>query len=228
MLTRKSLCEIFSPNFYHMYKTVEVRWFFKGNIPPQVMSAYINKGNEPTIHPPRVDHYLLLPDRDDLGIKIRERALEIKHRTNTYGMVQFNSQTAGYVDGWQKWRFDLSPSSPTFAHNIGSSNRWLAIRKQRWLRTYSLTNPDDLHEVSDKMEIENGCEWELSKIQIQENDDSWWSIAFEAFGNSGFLREALFQVVENALINIGNVDYQAASSKSYPAWLSLIHTDGNI
>lgn len=205
-----------------MYPTAEVRWFLQGNIPHQVLKAYLKEGQRPISQPSRIDHYLRLTERSDLGIKIRQGALEIKQRTHSYGIRQFNSQSTGYVANWLKWRFELHPSSQILTNDIAPSPQWTAIRKKRWLRRFSYQNTGDFFEIPGELEITKGCEWELSEVQIVGSLDIWWSIAFESFGESNNLQNELTKVVEKIFIGIGKMEYLPQDSKSYPEWINLV------
>jgi len=61
-----------------MLKSTEIRWFFEGKIPIRVTK--ILKEARLDISENRIDHYLLVPGCENIGIKIRNSRLEIKRR----------------------------------------------------------------------------------------------------------------------------------------------------
>lgn len=207
-----------------MYPTVEVRWFYKGEIPTKVLTDYIQGGDEPVHFPPRTDYYFVVPGRVDLGIKLREGLLEIKQRTKTHKVHQFNLYTFGIVESWQKWGFALSqPDSGSYTDKFSSRNAsWSAVVKHRWLRKYEITPDRRALELPQSTTITNGCEWELSNVHLEGIDSPWWSIAFEAFGEEHRLFDSLVTAVKKALTNIEDQNFLRTDSFSYPAWLNLV------
>jgi hypothetical protein len=163
-----------------------------------------------------------MPDRNDLGIKLREGKVEIKHRTHQYGVLHFHPHAAGYVDAWRKWSFDLATFSADPKPRSPWSDWWIGVRKERWLRRYLVTEIRRVTEVPDGVMIENGCEWELSRIQTEGVEGVWWSTAFEAFGEVSALKDILVEVVGKTFMDISGWEYCAEDSISYPKWLGLI------
>jgi len=208
-----------------MYPTAEVRWFYPGKIPKKVLTGYIQAGREPTLFPTRTDHYLTTSGRDDLGIKLREGFLEIKQRSDFYGIHQFNQDVSGAIESWQKVRVKLSQiDSELAAHGFFSDgDNWIAVRKRRWLRRCQVMEIREIVEVPMSIDRANGCEWELSQIYIGESENPWWSIAFEAFGDPTVLVNNLLIVVKEAFIGIGSKPFHPKDSFSYP---SLLNSNG--
>ena len=207
-----------------MYPSVEVRWFYKGKMPTKVLKDYIQGGDEPTQFSPRTDYYFAIPGRVDLGIKLREGLLEIKQRTKSHNVFQFNPHTFGIVEYWQKWSFalDQPDTDPGINKVISKNDPWTAVVKQRWLRKYKITQDGHAFEVSQSVNIVNGCEWELSKVNLDGIGSPWWSIAFEAFGDDYRWMDNLKAAVEMAFTTIGDQKFLPSDSLSYPAWLNLV------
>ena len=206
-----------------MYPTAEVRWFYPGEIPKKVLTGYIQAGSEPTQFPPRTDHYLATPGRDDLGIKMREGFLEIKQRGDSYGIHHFNQDVSGSIEAWQKVRVELSQIDSGLAARgfFSDGDNWIAVRKHRWLRSYQVMEIGDIAEVPLCTDRANGCEWELSQVYFGEMENPWWSLAFEAFGNPTVLVNNLIIVVEETFTGIGHKPYDSNDSFSYPSLLNL-------
>jgi hypothetical protein len=195
---------------------------FQGNVPAQVWSAYLSSGQEPFAQPQRTDYYLRLPTQVDLGIKVRQGAVEIKQRTCAYNIHHFTPQASGQISSWLKWRFELTSTSLALFREALSPLHWIAIRKKRWLRRYAVYATKQLSEVTENFLPDQGCEWELSQIQPEGHRASWWSLAFESFGPRQNLRENLIQVAEYALTTDLGHFCVPQNSYSYPSWLSSL------
>jgi hypothetical protein len=215
------------PNVTIMLSTVEVRWFHKGKTPQCVLHNYLQKDQPPIAQPPRFDHYLFLPDQDDLGIKFRQGAIEVKQRTASHGLHHFTAQASGYIETWRKWRFELSPSSQSIPLDLELSRNWISIRKTRYLYRYQRQGSDELHQVPQEMEIPSGCEWELSALQVGKEAAPFWSMAFEAFDLSsspdpdGMLK-FLIRVVKGVFLDLDDMSVTSQASNSYPAFLQRL------
>lgn len=205
-----------------MYPTVEVRWFYKGQIPNSVMESYLRFEGKLEVQPPRFDIYLLLKKSDDLGIKLREGMLEIKQRTQRYGVHHFNPHAAGFIEAWRKWSFELAQ----FPHNLAGiakrSEGWANVYKQRWLRCYQVTQENEVTYLPTGEKAENGCEWELSSVQVEGFESSWWSMAFEAYGDEHTLNDTLLRSATKITLELVGWDYHFEDSLSYPAWLGMV------
>ncbi len=200
-----------------MYPTIEVRWFQQGQIPPEVWAWFGRIGPLPEEQPIRVDHYLHLPDKDSLGIKLREGRLEIKQRQRQVGVVRFHERVAGLVEQWRKWSFPLAHNEPTVP---GPDDAWIAVEKRRRLRRYQLIDGKHVETVAVATDAAQGCELELSRIKAA--DQQWWSLCFEAFGDEAALQENLRQVVSHVLAAREPPVLKANASCGYPVWLQLV------
>jgi len=196
---------------------MEVRWFYRGLIPPEVMAWFGRMGSLLEEQPGRVDHYLRRLDNDSLGVKLREGRLEIKQRIGPPRVVDFHPKVSGLVEGWRKWGFPLAQNEPPLS---GPDAAWIAVVKKRQLRRYRVTEDGQVENVAVEAEPAQGCELELSRIEVA--GQSWWSICFEAFGQEANREEYLrltahhvFGVIEPPLLEI-------EASFSYPAWLGNI------
>jgi hypothetical protein len=211
---------------YSPFQTVEVRWFYFGEIPTDVKKEYFRNEGYIEAQPERVDSYLSIAGDTDLGIKIREGRLEIKHRTSTFGTCNFGSQVSGILEGWEKWGFAITERF--YSHNVKDTDGWVKVRKIRWLKKFQATKDLGVKPILSNIQIDLGCEWELSKVQLIGLNGIWWSTAFEAFGGNCATREKiLIEVVKNYLKPTKNWDYKNENSLSYPAWLNLLISSGD-
>ncbi|MBL6447392.1 hypothetical protein JMN32_13820 [Fulvivirga sp. 29W222] len=159
-----------------MLSSTEVRWFFEGAL-PKAMSDWFNFF-EPFFQAPRTDYYLSNTDQARMGIKLREGQIQIKCLTAEMG-EEYYANATGKVARYEKWNFPVV-SNEEWGTLVARPEVWLPVKKERKMLRFTLGGgfPDRV----DKDEIvENGCEVELSEIEII--DKTFWSLAFEAFGS---------------------------------------------
>jgi len=202
-----------------MYPTVEVRWFQKGKIPPPVLEAYRRAAPFDEDQPPRVDRYLRLPRRDDIGIKLREGLVEVKHRTLPFGTARFHDRAEGFVEGWMKWTFELANLPRYLKEAEHWATWWVGVRKHRQLRKYRVLDDRRVAAVPLGEMCERGCEWELSEVQIEGIPEIWWSLSFEAFGLEEVSKEAFVSVVKKSGFQGLEMPFRLEDSFGYPEWL---------
>lgn len=210
-----------------MFPTVEVRWFYEGRVPPDVLTWFQGGGCGPEEPSCRVDHYFRLPDRDSLGIKLRQGRLEIKRRCHDWGVVRFHKSVAGRVEHWRKWSLELARAEEDLAGLAAPSSAWIAVRKERRLRTYRLVSGGAgmdraarVVAVDAESDADPGCDWELTTVNV--GDRTWWSVCFEAFGEESVLRETLVGVAGHVLGGGVPRAFDAAHSYGYARWLEMI------
>jgi hypothetical protein len=201
------------------FVSTEVRWFFEGPLPPRVLAWFHTVEQKPQEQPSRVDYYLDLGAYDSLGIKLREGRIEIKQREILHGTIQLGAQSVGAMEQWRKWSWDLAYPVPGRAPGWNSSPAWIGVEKKRWLFLYQTGREGDIAPAPDGEGIEQGCQVELSRIQVQ--GQAGWSLSFEAFGGEAAGREALLLVAAQFLAGKPiDLPLSAANSYGYPKWLA--------
>lgn len=203
-----------------MFSTVEVRWFYEGAVPREVLEWFQGGERKPEEQACRVDYYLCLADSDALGIKLREGRIEIKQRHRQYGVLRFHERVTGLVEGWHKWSFKLAEADGGLADRDLPASSWVGVRKARELRRYRLTGDKEVMAVSVEDYPERGCNIELTKVSAGGED--WWSLGFEAFGDESILQESFLVVAKHVLAEGGPPVFGARDSYGYPKWLELI------
>ena len=203
-----------------MYSTTEVRWFFSGTIPPHVEGWFQHAGHDPT-EGKRTDHYLSMPDVDAIGVKWREGHLEVKHRVADLGEALLADDAAGAVGRWHKWRFDLSQAD--VLATLRAASDWIAVTKDRRLHTYAVDDEGRIHNVAPEILPRSGCELELSTVRAA--GETWWTVAFEAFGHEDAQLRALRHTVDHVLHKKDAPIFPATASASYPRWLGCFLTE---
>jgi hypothetical protein len=204
-----------------MFPTVEVRWFYTGIIPREVLAWFQQGAYEPDQPSCRVDHYLRLGDIDSLGIKLREGRIEIKQRYGQQTIVRFHEHVAGVLEGWCKWSLALAEPVASLPDILIPASCWVAVQKERQVQRYQVVGHRQIVTVPAQRFPEQGCTLELTSIQARAT--AWWSLAFEAFGDETSLRDNLLLTVEQVLAHDGvPCSLEAADSYGYPAWLAML------
>jgi hypothetical protein len=169
----------------------------------------------------RVDYYLHLPDRDSLGIKLREGRLEIKQRHRRYGTVEFHERAEGLVEHWRKWSFELTQTSDRLPKVMASDSSWIGVSKQRWLYRYRITGDRDVVPMDAVEYSGQGCDLELTSVKAEGRE--WWTWGFEAFGEEMALQGNLVLVTKQVFATHGPpIVLGASHCHSYPAWLAAL------
>jgi hypothetical protein len=200
-----------------MYPTVEVRWFYHGPIPPPVEAWFERRPGNVERQPSRVDHYLRLSDSDELNIKLRQGRIEVKQRTAPPRVTQFHKHVAGALEAWRKWSFELAGRAEGRSRSLSPSSAWIAVRKARRLRTYQVTGGLDLAAQPTPETPDRGCELELTQVDVM--GQTWWTMAFEAFGPEASIQENLLLVAKWVFGNDEPPRLRANASHGYAAWL---------
>jgi hypothetical protein len=205
-----------------MFSSVEIRWFYPGAIPPDVLAWYHDDTRHVDLQPRRVDHYLPLPGSDSLGVKLREGRIEVKQRHQAYGLARLDERVEGRAEGWRKWSFPLSGGGSPQPQRSETPPGWTSVCKERALARYRLTEDRVPVPVPAGELFQRGCDLELARVQVNAQVEAWWTLALEAFGEEqGLVADLLavaaqvFAVTEAKEAPI----LQAGDSLSYPAWL---------
>lgn len=203
-----------------MLTTYEVRWFNSGNIPENIESWFKHSCLlSPTKVPEkREDVYLYTPRCDYLGIKLRQGGLEIKWRDRNINRMEFNSLVKGNVEKWKKWRCSDSSEESFSLQQIGDNPVWVKVGKVRYSQLYQVVEKKP-QAVCDDAGVDNGCSLELTNVEI--NGNKWWSIALEAFGEDGNLKNNLHVTAELVFSHYDSFSLQAENSYGYPSLLEL-------
>ena len=198
-----------------MLRTVEVRWFFTGDIPISVQDWFTAAAPSAAGEAPRDDYYLNIEDQNGLGIKIREGRLEVKERQFSLGICRFHKAIIGRMDSWAKWGINLKISISKPANQV--ADIWVPVTKERQMNSYILTE-GNWRSRGGKLGIkEEGCEIELSKINISSR--IWWTFAFEAPGIPDQGRKLLLSASEQFFAKHDPPPFFLEDSYSYPRWI---------
>jgi len=201
-----------------MRASLEMRWFCNGTLPKAIGQWFGSESLGGYLSPPeeREDLYLLIPSCDYLGVKLRQKNLQVKWRQGELGTMHFGNRWEGKAEKWLKW-ICADTMGPLPADLI-ATGKWVKVKKKRAQRLYQVSAPGVLISVPVEAPIPQGCIVEITQLNIDGNAS--WTLGFEAFGSESFLTESL-QTVANWTSN----SYQAQKlkvedSSNYPIWLA--------
>ena len=212
-----------------MLHTAETRWFFAKVLPDEVLS-WFKAGQALETDEVQVHEYLLFPDCDTVGVKLREGKLEIKAMVSAPRSFSRDLGVAGRWNQWVKWSF-ASEELKTLAPPLQQSGRWLKVRKERFLRKFSAGRDGLVEETARPRSLPaTGCNAELTRITVEADPRFWFSLAFEAFGPPALAVKILEIAIHSFFQEHGRapgIRLSRRNSLSYPAWLvKLTKTPG--
>ena len=186
-----------------MLTTIELRWFYRGTLPPQIKDWFSADVLDAPLEKPedREDFYLQIPDCESLGIKLRQEQLEIKWRQAELGVLQFGENLAGKAEKWVKFSFEQSAAESAISEDSDLKYHWVSVNKKRLQRQYP------------------SCNVELTELLLQGH--AWWSLAFEALSEEANLEANLQATAKLVFETNRGLKLQIQDSYAYPHWLSL-------
>jgi hypothetical protein len=201
-----------------MFVSAEIRWFYPDECPANLHRWFGEASPSPGGGKLRIDEYLSQTDQSEVSIKIRggRPGVEIKGLVAVCRseLVPF----APYVELWCKWRLQVSALEMT---------KRMIIQKTRWIRTYDTSRAAiveiplqaDEKPLNGQPLPQQGCNVEISTIQIAEDSRQWWTLGFEAFGDldsapGNLLKTAQFLITRSFPLPI------CGEFLNYPSWLA--------
>ncbi len=199
-----------------MLYSVEARWFFAGRLPPALLD-WLAAGRPLMAEAERVDHYLLLPAAETLGVKLRQGRLEIKRRIAAPRPFH-RRHIAGRREQWSKWSFALESAA------VPAASGWVAVVKRRRTQRWAVTQGRfTVMPLASALPVA-GCNLEWTEVQLPAHptEPLWFTLGLEAYGapeeTGGLFQSGLGQLVAAGPPPGLTLSLQAAAS--YPAWLS--------
>lgn len=147
-----------------MNKTKEIRWFFpEAN---RMIRDWFDQLKCDTVSE-RTDFYLNLA-KNDIGVKLRDDLIEVKHLCGTRAKGCLSKNAWGYFECWTKWSFKAGAEDSLVQEIVkGKTLEWTPVKKVR--RAVQLVRNDktwEAYPLSDVME--NACQIEYTQITIEE------------------------------------------------------------
>jgi len=204
--------------------SAEARWFFRGETPNAVRTAFFTAGSGgeerfpvATREDPHTDVYLVPGGCDCAGVKHREGKLEVKMLRHSLGVAVLAPGVEGKVELWLRISAPVVSEETLDTHGKTTPHR-VAVHKERWLRKYTPVGRD-VQEIAVDDHPAEGCNAELTHIKAL--NGVWWSFGLEAFGPSDAM-EGILRATATRLFRDLRIPWRFATtdSFSYPAWLS--------
>jgi len=192
-----------------VYPSVEVRWFFPGEAPPEA-HAWFDALGAPVGLETRTDRYLVPASADAPGVKLREGRLEVKAPTAGPAPVRLRPGVEGWLEAFRKWSFPLGPDAE--APEAG----WVDVAKARRLRRFLVTDKG-LRPVPPRTPG-TGCDVELGTVRL--GAGVGWTVCLEASGPTDEARRAALLRVAAEVFAGDAPMLDAAHSEGYVGWLA--------
>lgn len=159
-----------------MYRTKEIRWFFQEK--KELLAHWFQHLNC-TSKRLRTDFYLDI-NNEDIGIKLREGKIEVKHRVGTRGYGGLNDNIWGCFDEFIKWSFNVQEQDSVFSRITDFKHcNWIPVQKE--LMLVQLTEENGaIKPVSITEHLPFGCQVEYATVKVY--GEVWYTFALEWFG----------------------------------------------
>jgi hypothetical protein len=205
------------------FQTIEVRWFYRGEMPVQIGNWFETVGRQLEKIDSRSDVYLQ-SNSPDVGMKLRQGNLEVKYRQAEIGRFEIDGLVNSCVERWSKWICvdDSGHLTPTqFADRPG----WLKVDKIRDRRLFRVEFGERVKLIQVATPTADLAAIELTRLQVF--DQNWWTIACEYFGNDLEIDRQFLPLVSKLLAESKLADITPQISCGYPQWSIEIGRDYN-
>ncbi len=101
---------------------------------------------------------------------------------------------------------------------------WISVKKLRYSQFFQVTpesKPQPVLASDRNRSTDNGCSLEITTLTVQQN--TWWSLAFEAIGEESRLMENLQITASSVFDTYNGFKLLAENSFAYPHWLGIIY-----
>jgi hypothetical protein len=207
-----------------MMTSAELRWFWRGHCPQPAYDWCFRSGLPPGGGFSRIDRYV--PQRGEPEISLKRRGdkpdFEVKGLVTTRRSPELEP-LAPHIEIWCKWSCTIRGLK--LADEV-------AVTKTRWLRKFDTSKhvrSEILHGANEKPTPGyslpfQGCNVELSEVDMAGQAERWWTLGFEAFGDLDSVPTNLTLTVlpeKPLLLRVVG----SGAFLSYPAWLRARRTE---
>jgi hypothetical protein len=196
--------------------TVELRWFARGRIAPEVVSWFTEGGRSGVLEERR-DSYRI-DGRSDIGVKRRFReTLELKIRLSIGEHLMVDSHLAGALEVWRKW----SPADRLVTS--GEDERWFDVHKTVTKRRFTADGHEIVLAAGERAFAGTGCDVEIAAVSVEGVEA--WTLAFAAFGQGHDRTRAIIAAWKALTAESRHPErFEASLSRSagYPEWLTQV------
>lgn len=197
-----------------MFESKETRWFNQSRN-EKITQWFKEHDLTHDTTKPRIDFYLPLPNKKDIGIKLREGKVEIKQRKNSPELVSLTENAEGFLEEWVKWSFNINEYDK-LNNAIVNKNAydWIKIYKERIGIKLSASKKGNVAIESIEKQIPFGCQIEYTRILLKGHE--WFTFGLEWFGDDHLKLENEF-----LLDILGNTTMNKKRSMGYVEFLNL-------
>lgn len=198
-------------NFFTMYRTKEMRWFFKKEN-KHLKSWFAKQMQDFKSQPERTDIYLDVKCAD-VNIKLREGNIEIKQRQQGPRARAQLSNICGYCEKWTKWSFTPAIKDAEYEGILkGMPTEWITVGKNR-LALMLIEVNGKIKVVPTSANHRNGCQIEYTVVTIGKK--IWYTFGLEWFGDE-------YLEIPSSLISkiVGESTFSLKQSMGYSAFLN--------
>jgi hypothetical protein len=200
--------------------SAEIRWFWKEEIPVGIRDWFFQGEPRPGGGPPfRTDRYISQVNSNQIGIKERggKHGFEIKGLVATSKREELK-RIASYFEIWCKWS--------CIAPYLDRAEK-VTTHKTRWLRKFDTAGSEIIQIPLDEngnpkpgyIRPSQGCNVELTKVEIPDQSQVWWTLGFEAFGDITTAQLSLLRVAIPEDSTLSDL-VPTGHFMSYPAWIA--------
>lgn len=210
------------------FKTQELRWFFDGHCPQAVKQWYYDLARLPGDFeaPERLDVYLLLDGRDDVGLKLRKNKLQLK--TRDYQEAFTSGQISGLREVWRRHSWKLAGETPDALSRLflagPSKGRRVGLAKRRLQATFTLASEKDLQPEPRPRRAPGFITIEVAEIgpvEISRAEQGCWSLCFETVPQEASA-SAFDSMINRLLAHYPGPVLSEDNSYGYPRYLRKI------
>ena len=201
-----------------MLLSAEVRWFWQGRCPQPVHDWFFKSGLPPGGGFSRIDKYV--PQRGEVEISLKKRGakpdFEVKGFVASRGSPELEP-LAPHIEIWCKWSCTIPRLNLTDERAI-TKTRWLRkFDTSKYVRSEIPLDPNERPTAGYLLPVQ-GCNVELTEVQMAGHSGMWWTLGFEAFGDLDSVPTNLTLTVlpEKAVLERIVV---SGAFLNYPTWL---------
>lgn len=196
------------------FQTIEVRWFYRGEVPVQIGNWFETIGRRLEQIDSRSDVYLQ-SSSPDVGMKLRQGNLEVKYRQSEIGRFEIDGLVNSCVERWSKWicADDSGQLTPT---GIVDKPGWLKVDKIRDRRLFRVEFNKRVELIQVATPTADLAAIELTRLQVL--GQNWWTLACEYFGTDLEIDRQFLPVVSKLLAGSELAKITPQNSCGYPQW----------
>ncbi len=203
-----------------MFNSAEIRWFRPGPVPEETLKWFRSVHARIPEQPARTDYYLSLPGNNAMSIKFREEMIEFKQAYGEENLTWTNDKVSGKAGKWQKWSYPLENEAGAMNSVNVYSESWIKVVKQRSLILFQASDTGMPKPTTASILPENGCGLEITRVELPDKNERWWTLGLEAFGREDKLMDMLSLVAELVFSLPGCPELKLIESMSYPGWMA--------